>query len=62
MPNAYVDVYNVSCGSFLWGLLTFYCISCIVSQLVESALAKTAGGDRIVKEYNRTKSLTDSSR
>ncbi|XP_056466869.1 uncharacterized protein LOC130405728 [Gadus chalcogrammus] len=31
-------------------------------HLVESALAKKPGGDRIVKEYNRTKGLTDSSR
>ncbi|CAL8378188.1 unnamed protein product [Gadus morhua 'NCC'] len=31
-------------------------------HLVESALAKKPGGDCIVKEYNRTKGLTDSSR
>ncbi|XP_034566405.1 uncharacterized protein LOC117831709 [Notolabrus celidotus] len=30
--------------------------------VVESALTKKPGGDRIVREYNRTKSLTDSSR
>ncbi|XP_051242383.1 uncharacterized protein LOC127355484 [Dicentrarchus labrax] len=31
-------------------------------QVVESALTKKPGGDRITKEYNRTKGLTDSSR
>ena len=39
--------------------LVFYSV---VSQLVESALAKKPGGDSIVEEYNRTKGLTDSSR
>lgn len=34
----------------------------VLSQLVQSALTKKPGGDRIVKEYNRTKGLTDSSR
>lgn len=32
------------------------------SQVVELALTQKAGGDRITKEYHRTKSLTDSSR
>ncbi|KAI3365759.1 hypothetical protein L3Q82_000699 [Scortum barcoo] len=31
-------------------------------QVVESALTKKPGGDRIMKEYIRTKGLTDSSR
>lgn len=31
-------------------------------KLVESALARKPGGDRIVKEYNRTNGLTDSTR
>ncbi|XP_031163378.1 uncharacterized protein LOC116055518 [Sander lucioperca] len=31
-------------------------------QVVESALTKKPGGDRITKEYNRTKGLSDSSR
>ncbi|XP_029011790.1 uncharacterized protein LOC114858567 [Betta splendens] len=31
-------------------------------HVVESTLAKKPGGDRIIKEYNRTKGLTDSSR
>lgn len=34
----------------------------VFPQVVESALTKKPGGDRIVKECNRTKSLTDSSR
>ncbi len=38
-------------------------LSCPVpSQVVEAALTKKPGGDRIVKEYSRTKGLTDSSR
>ena len=34
----------------------------VLFQLVVSVLAKKPGGDRIVKEYNRTKGVTDSSR
>ena len=53
-----LTVTNVSLGCIL-NMLNCFAL-CV--KLVESILTKKPGGERIINEYNRSKSLTDDTR